>query len=66
MCSKSSRLLTRPLVEQIANEGSAAIAEALKANPTLNEINLLGQPHAFGENWCALTRFATFSLHILF
>ena len=35
---------------KISNEGSSEIAEALKKNATINELNLLGQPHAFGES----------------
>ena len=35
---------------KIGNDGSQAIAEALQINCALNEINLLGQPGAFGES----------------
>jgi len=35
---------------KIGNDGSQAIAEALMQNCKINEINLLGQPGAFGES----------------
>jgi Ran GTPase-activating protein (RanGAP) involved in mRNA processing and transport len=35
---------------KIGNDGSQAIAEALMTNCAINEINLLGQPGAFGES----------------
>jgi Ran GTPase-activating protein (RanGAP) involved in mRNA processing and transport len=35
---------------KIGNDGSQAIAEALMTNCSVNEINLLGQPGAFGES----------------
>ena len=35
---------------KIGNEGSQAIAEALKSNSTINEINMIGQPSGFGES----------------
>jgi hypothetical protein len=35
---------------KIGNDGSQAIAEALMQNSKINEINLLGQPGAFGES----------------
>ena len=35
---------------KIGNDGSQAIAEALMKNCSINEINLLGQPGAFGES----------------
>ena len=34
---------------KISNEGALALAEALKTNTRLIELNLLGQPHQFGD-----------------
>lgn len=34
---------------KITNEGASAIATALRQNRGVTELNLLGQPHAFGE-----------------
>lgn len=33
---------------KISNEGASALADALRTNTRLVELNLLGQPHQFG------------------